>query len=259
MAEKSSIQWTQATWNPWTGCEKVSAGCKYCYMFRDKERFGQEPTKVVLSSDRTFFAPTRWKDRKTIFTCSWSDFMIKQADPWREKAWNVIRGTPQHIYQILTKRPERFTLHYNGLPSDWGEGWDHVWLGVSVEDFKTSHRLLHLVNTPAKTRFISVEPMLEKINFMFEMKLLGENIHWVIVGGESGFGNEPEDSKVKYGYRECKVEWIEDVIRQCRVAGIPVFVKQLGSHLAREMGLRDSHGGDINEWPERLRVREFPR
>jgi len=149
MAQTTGISWTDATWNPWHGCRKISAGCKYCYMFRDKERYGQDPT-VVMRSKSNFNDPLKWamdteqigflpgKDKEPsafvgmkIFTCSWSDFFIQEADEWRADAWNIIRDTPEFTYQILTKRPERIM---ECLPPDWGRGYENVWLGVSVED-----------------------------------------------------------------------------------------------------------------------------
>ena len=103
--ENTKIQWTEATWNPWHGCQKVSPGCKFCYMYRDKERYGQDAT-TVLRSKTKFKEPLKWKEPKVIFTCSWSDWFIEEADQWRDEAWETIRKTPQHTYQILTKSPK---------------------------------------------------------------------------------------------------------------------------------------------------------
>jgi protein gp37 len=113
VAHESKIEWTEATWNPWHGCHKVSAGCKNCYMFRDKAKYGQDPNVVVRSKTR-FYDPLKWKEPRTIFTCSWSDFFIEEADPWRDEAFAIMALTPQHTYQVLTKRPERM-LEYLGL------------------------------------------------------------------------------------------------------------------------------------------------
>lgn len=261
MGEKSNIQWTENTWNPWHGCTKVSEGCKYCYMYRDKERYGQDPT-TVLRSKSNFNAPLKWKEPTLISTCSWSDWFIEEADEWRPEAWEIINKTPQHTYQILTKRPERIL---QCLPEDWGEGYDNVWLGVSVENDNNVNRVWQLCHVPAKVRFVSAEPLLSHIYLGFDaaMQWDGTNvpdwnsrvknlIHWVIVGGESGNENG------KYRYRECHMSWIEFILSQCKEAGVPVFVKQLGTFLSKEMKLKDGHGGDMNEWPEHLRIREFP-
>ncbi len=273
MAENSKIQWTDATWNPWHGCTKVSAGCKYCYMFRDKERYGQDPTKVIRSG--TFNDPLRWlgKTRKTsalinapqpgakIFTCSWSDFFIKDADEWRADAWKIIKETPQFTYQILTKRPERIN---DCLPEDWdeGHGYPNVWIGVSVENQEiAAERMYHMCTFGAARKFLSVEPLLGQIN-LSQIKrrsatpnkefYLIEAFDWVIVGGESG------NDTGKYLYRECDVAWIEQIIFDCKFNEVPVFVKQLGTHLAKKMKLSDRHGGNMEEWPENLQIRQFP-
>jgi len=154
MGQTSAIEWTEATWNPWHGCLKVSPGCAHCYMYRDKRRYGQDPTLVVRSKT-AFDSPRRWKDAKMIFTCSWSDFFVEHADQWRAAAWDVIRQTPQHTYQILTKRPERIRDH---LPEGWP--FRNVWLGVSVENPRFYHRIESLKVIPASIRFLSLEPLL---------------------------------------------------------------------------------------------------
>lgn len=159
MGEESKIQWTENTWNPWHGCKKVSEGCKYCYMYRDKIKFGQDPMLVVRSKGK-FNEPLKWKEPRIIFTCSWSDWFIDEADEWRDEAWAVIKATPQHTYQILTKRPERIKDH---LPKDWGEGYPNVWLGVSIESDKVAYdRLWRLVEVPAAIKFISADPSFTK-------------------------------------------------------------------------------------------------
>jgi len=242
MGKQTSIQWTDASWNPWHGCEKVSPGCKFCYMFADKKRYGQDPTKVTRSSSATFNAPLKWKEPRKIFTCSWSDWFIDKADPWRDEAWDIIRRTPHHIYQILTKRPERIKDH---LPADWGEGWPNVWLGVSVEDQARKHRIDTLREIPASVRFLSCEPILEDLG---QLDLTG--IAWVIAGGESGPGARPFD-----------LDWGRNLIDQCAAAEVPIFVKQLGAvavQTGKRVSLQDSKGGDWDEWPGELRVISFP-
>ena len=246
--EKSKIQWTDATVNFWTGCKKVSAGCKFCYMYRDKERYGKDPTTVIRTTPVTFEAALKWKDSKRIFTCSWSDFFIEEADQWRADAWDVIRKTPHHHWQILTKRPERIA---ECLPPDWGDGWDNVWLGVSVENQEYAHRLEALASIPAKIRFISAEPLIGPINLSYYKESL-HSFHWIIIGGESG------NDKGKYGYRSCELEWITDLIEQTKDSCIEVFVKQTGTWLSNQLKLSDRHGGDLTEWPNCIQVREFP-
>lgn len=243
MGKESKIEWTEATWNPWSGCKKVSAGCKYCYMYRGKERYKKDPTEVIRSKSN-FHLPLRWTDPRIIFTCSWSDWFIEEADAWRSEAWEVIRQTPEHTYQILTKRPERIK---DQLPPDWGEGYPNVWLGVSVENKYEFARIQHLQKIAARVRFISFEPLLDHID---HHDLTG--IHWAIIGGESG--NETG----KYKYRPCELEYIRSTIHICQKHNIPIFVKQTGTYLAKKLNLKDRHGRDITEWPEELQIRKTP-
>lgn len=246
--ELSKIQWTGVTWNPWHGCRKVSAGCKFCYMFRDKERYGQKPTDVLKSKTK-FNEPTKWLEPQLIFTCSWSDWFIEEADQWRPEAWQIIKDTPHHIYQILTKRPERIL---DNLPSDWGDGYPNVWLGVSVESNDEKDRIETLSKVPAKIRFISAEPLIGELTLDEFSSNLKENFHWMIIGGESG------NKTGKYLYREAKIEWFKSLIKISKKTNIKVFVKQLGTFLADELKLKDRHGGDANEFEKALQIREFP-
>ena len=249
MAEETGISWTDASWNPWHGCIKVSDGCKNCYMYRDKERYGQDPMLVVRGKT-TFNAPLKWKEPKMIFTCSWSDWFIEHADPWRNEAWDIIKNTPQHTYQILTKRPERILAN---LPEDWGAGYPNVWLGISAEhNAALLKRMADFSSVKAKVKFISIEPLLAPVNSLEDV-LRNGGIDWVIVGGESG------NLKGKYRFRFCAQNWIEDVVNTCKDNHTPVFIKQLGSYIANEKQLRSFGGHDIKEFPKSLQVREFPK
>jgi protein gp37 len=204
MGRNTRIGWADDTWNPWQGCLKISPGCKYCYMYSDKTRYGQDPA-VVVRSKTTFSDPQRWKAPQRIFTCSWSDFFIEQADAWRPEAWEIIRRTPQHTYLVLTKRPERMADH---LPQGWP--WPHVWLGVSVEtrDYRGRADVLRLI--PAAKRFLCCEPLLEDLG-----RLDLHGIHWVIVGGESGTHHRPME-----------IAWAASIRDQCLAAGVQLYVKQ---------------------------------
>ena len=248
MAFNSKIGWTQSSWNPWYGCHKISDGCKFCYMYRDLSRFGHDPS-IVRRSKTTFFDPIKWKEPRLIFPCSWSDFFVEEADQWREEAWKIIKQTPQHTYQMLTKRIERVRDH---LPPDWGNGYPNVWLGVSIESNKyLEDRIDYLSWIKAKVRWVSAEPLLHYLYFGFKRSKL-KHIDWVVTGGESGFATGD------YRYRECKIKWIESVVEQCQDARVPVFVKQLGTHLAKELNLSSIHGQDINEFPLHLRIQQYP-
>lgn len=207
----------------------MSAGCKNCYMFRGQERWGNDPSVVVRAAPATFNAPLKWKGPKKIFTCSWSDFFHKDADTWRPEAWDIIRRTPQHTYQILTKRPERIKIAMDGRVPE------NVLFGTSVEDRKSNiERVAILRAVPNVVRFLSIEPLIEHPG---EIVLNG--INWVIVGGESGPGARLMDT-----------EWARDIRQQCKKAGVPFFMKQMG-------GVRDKRE-DLRSIPKDLRVREFP-
>jgi protein gp37 len=245
MAENSYIQWTDATHNFWEGCKKVSSGCKNCYAERMFDRFGKNFSNVRRT--KGFDSPLKWKGNKMIFTCSTSDFFIDVADPWRDDAWAIIKATPQHTYQILTKRPERIKDH---LPADWGDGYQNVWLGVSVENQRACEvRIPLLLSIPAKVRFLSCEPLLQPIDISGWLY----GLNWVIIGGESG------NDTGKWLYRPCDMTWIKKIVDDCHSAGVPVFVKQMGTHIAKQFNFKDRHGGHMAEWPVEFMKRDFPK
>lgn len=242
------IQWTDSTVNFWMGCRKVSEGCKFCYMYRQQEKFRKSGFIITRTSDKTFKAALKWKEPRKIFTCSMSDFFLEEADDWREEAWDVIRKTPQHQWQILTKRPERIL---ECLPNDWGEGWDNVWLGTSIESQDYLDRATILSEIPAKVRFISAEPLIDEIDFTTIRDVM-EKFHWCIIGGESG------NEYGKHRYRPCELDWITKIINDLERTPVKVFVKQTGTWLANELQLNDSEGGVIMELPLEIQVREYP-
>jgi protein gp37 len=251
MGKESAIQWTDASWNIARGCTKVDEDCKFCYMYRDSFDNTRYDPKQIVRTKTVFNLPLKLKEPSKIFTSSLTDVFHEAIDGYRKEMWDIIRKCPQHTFQILTKRPERITDH---LPEDWGEGWGNVWLGTSVGNPDAVHRIDHLEDVKAKTKFISFEPLHKRIDRMFVA-----NVDWIIIGGESG--NETG----KYRYRPCELEWIEYIIdtyksnaNQGTGRQTAIFVKQLGTHLAKQLKLKDRHGGDIEEWPEYLRIREFP-
>ena len=244
MGETTGIEWTDATWNPWHGCHKVSPGCDNCYMFTEKAMYGQDGD-IVRRSKTKFDEPLKWIRSGEIptycFTCSWSDWFINEADSWRSEAWDIIRQTPQITYQILTKRAGRILSH---LPADWGGGWNNVWLGVSVENRDALPRLDSLRRVPAKTRTVSFEPLLEDIG---QPNL--EGIHWAILGGESGARARPFD-----------INWFDGIKAACDRYGTKLFVKQIGRK-PNAGGIpveSKGKGGDMLYWPEYMRIREYP-
>jgi protein gp37 len=181
MGDTTSIAWTDHTWNPWYGCVHVSPGCDNCYMYRDMRRYGRDPEVVTRAAPATFNAPLKWNSGR-VFTCSWSDFFIVNADPWRDEAWDIIRRTPHLTYQILTKRP---ALIARRLPKDWSRGWPHVWLGVSVENREQLRRLDVLKKIPNVMPWVSAEPLLEDISGDLASGRY-DWVRWWVWGGESG-------------------------------------------------------------------------
>ena len=235
MGTKTGISWTEKTWNPWQGCTRVSAGCDLCYMFAEKKRYGQDPATVIRSVPRTFTAPLRWRTPARIFTCSWSDFFHAAADPWRAEAWDIIRNTPQHTYQILTKRPGRIARH---LPPDWGAGYPNVWLGTSVESMapEVIARVWQLLDVPAALHWLSCEPLIDEVtlrgnwhdylegwdtdgNPQQPEQVQTNRIRWVVAGGESGAGCRP-----------CNPDWLRTLRDDCSASGTAFYLKQLGGH-----------------------------
>lgn len=233
MGKASAIEWTEATWNPWHGCLKISPGCAHCYMYRDKQRFGQEASQVQRSKT-SFDAPRKWKESRVIFTCSWSDFFIEQADEWRDEAWEVIRATPQHTYQILTKRPERIR---GRLPIGWP--FSNVWLGVSVENPRFYERIKILSTIPAAIRFLSLEPLLAPMP-----RLPLDGVSWVVVGGESGPRCRP-----------MKVEWVREIRSQCAKSKVAFFFKQWGG-VRKDVTGRVLDGKIWNDMPRSIETKE---
>lgn len=260
MANNSNIQWCDATWNIARGCIKVDEDCKFCYMYRDSFAATRYDPYKVVRTKTVFDLPLKIKEPSKIFTCSLTDFFHEGIDSYRNEAWDIIRKCPQHTFQILTKRPERIK---DNLPEDWGEGWNNVWLGTSVGSQKGIQRMIDLCTVDhCGVKFLSIEPLHDEVDLTaatIYVERLKENFHvlpaidWVIVGGESG--NETG----KYRYRPCELEWIEKIVADCKNNTIPVFVKQMGTHLSKRLCMTDRHGGNILEFPTHLRLREFPQ
>jgi protein gp37 len=247
--KKHKIEWTGLTWNPTTGCDKISAGCRGCYaevMSKRLKGMGQEKYKngfkLTLHQDE-LQRPFTWKKPTTVFVDSMSDLFHKDVPvEFIQKVFQVMKGTPQHTYQILTKRSDRLLeLDQSGL-LHWSE---NVWMGVSVEDEKVMYRVDHLRETKAQTKFLSCEPLIGPLP-----NIDLATIDWVIVGGESG-----------HNCREAKIMWMIDLVNACKVQGVAAFVKQLGTYLAKQWDFQHPKGGDIEEFPHELsalKVRQFP-
>lgn len=243
MAEKTEISWTQKTHNEWWGCSSTAgAGCLRCYAAQLDKRTGGNyfgiGTAPRLTKEQNRNKPYKWNrdaeaagERIKVFCGSMMDFFDKNSpEGAREALWKKIKATTNLDWQILTKRTANILRM---LPSDWGDGYDNVWLGATCENKKSGlRRLEQLRDIPAKLRFLSVEPLLEDLG---EVNLAG--ISWVIIGGES-----------TSGYRKLEQEWVERLIAQCRDQNVPVFFKQWGGTSSNAGGCL-LNGIEIKEWP----------
>lgn len=250
MQKGTAIQWTDETWNIARGCTKVDEDCKYCYMYRDSMEGTRYDPKDIVKTKTVFNKPLKILNPSKIFTSSLTDVFHPAIDPYRNEVWDIIRKCPQHTFQILTKRPERII---ECLPGDWGFGWANVWLGTSIGSQNGFYKRFHeIVKVPALTRFISFEPLYEPIDYNVDISD-AVKIDWAIIGGESGNENG------KYKYRPCKLEWIESLAKELSSYGTSVFIKQMGTYLAKELKMSDRHGGNIEEFPPHLQIRNFPK
>ena len=236
MAQNSSIEWTEATWNPVTGCTKISPGCKFCYAERMAMRLkamGQpryrNGFKVTLQDDLVEL-PLKWREPRMIFVNSMSDLFHPDIRvDFIQRCFETMRKASQHTFQILTKRPERVVELASDLP--WPS---NVWMGTSVESADYTWRIHELQRVPAKVRFLSVEPLLGPIP-----QLPVRGIAWVIVGGESGPGARPMDA-----------DWVRQIRDRCLRYNVPFFFKQWGGVQKSRSG-RILDGRTWDEFPTR--------
>ena len=296
MSAQSSIEWTDRTWNPVTGCTKVSAGCKNCYAETIAKRFwkGRKFTNVRCHEDR-IDDPLKWRKPCRIFVNSMSDLFHEDVPyDFIVRVLDVMHEARRHTFQVLTKRSQRMIEVMRAYTCAAPQNLPpNLWLGVSVENQAAAdERIPILLKAPAAVRFLSCEPILGELHlsqwleseldrycrddcFGIPVNANRAKVDWVIVGGESGPGARP-----------CDVEWIRSIVKQCKAAGIPVFVKQLGANIiagnpcdpidqfpndalprfsqgpdefTAQLHLRDRKGGNPAEWPADLRVREFPK
>lgn len=323
MSENSNIEWTDHTWSPWDGCTKVSPGCKNCYAeARDKRHLIEDVDHWGKGAPRRlrkdWNSPIKWNKeavcvkcgkarpdrgmhpdcdgenrdfrRQRIFPslCDWLDEEVPTL--WLGRFLGLVNSTPNLTWQLLTKRPELFESRMKAvaveempwaiLAKRWldGSAPSNVWVGTSVEDQEwADKRVPALIKIPASSHFVSYEPALGEVNFEAafsgtETRLAVCGIDWIIAGGESGMNARP-----------CCVDYIADVRRQCKTAGIKCFVKQFGARpfttnanlydwqdsveliqgmdqgcASAEIRLKHPKGGDPSEWPEEFRVREVP-
>ncbi|HEX2211843.1 MAG TPA: phage Gp37/Gp68 family protein [Longimicrobium sp.] len=253
MGQKSKIEWTDATWNPATGCTKVSAGCDHCYAHtlahgRLAQAYSRrlpvletaaavaDPFSVRLWPER-LKEPARWKDSRIVFVNSMSDlFHVDVPDVFIREIFKVMMETDRHVYQVLTKRPTRAVrfVDRNRDLFPTGRIPAHIWMGTSVENQDVIYRVDHIRLVPAEVRFLSCEPLLGPV------RLDLNGIGWVIVGGESGIG-----------HRKMDAAWAGEVRDQCIAANVPFFFKQWGGRTPKAGG-RALEGRTWDEMPQRI-------
>lgn len=232
---QSSIEWTEMTWNPTTGCTKISQGCKFCYaeiMSKRLQAMGVEKYKdnfQVRTHESALSVPYTWKKSKIVFVNSMSDLFHEDVQlEFIQKVFKVMRDNPQHVFQVLTKRADRL------LELDKELKWSHnIWMGVSVEDKRVTKRIDQLRETNARTKFLSLEPLIGPLP-----KMNLDKIDWVIVGGESG-----------HNPRLMKADWVIDIQEQCEENEVAFFFKQWGGKNKKKNG-RTLNGKTYDQMPE---------
>jgi protein gp37 len=235
MANYTTIQWTEATWNPVTGCSHISAGCDHCYAERLARRLQamgnasyQNGFKVTMH-ERMLGLPITWKRPRMIFVNSMSDlFHADVPVQFIQRVFAVMRSCPHHNFQLLTKRTKRLKALIPQL-TPWPK---NVWIGATVEDSRVANRIHELAAVPAPIRFLSCEPLIGPVG-----RLPLKDIHWVIVGGESG-----------PGAREMKKEWVLSIKQQCERAGVAFYFKQWGG-VRKHLNGRELDGQEYSEMP----------
>ena len=239
MSDGSTIEWTDATWNPVTGCTKITRGCDNCYAERFAERWRgiaghpfENGFDLTLRPERVG-QPLKWKRPRMIFVNSMSDLFHKEVPKsFIDSVFDTMEAAHWHTFQVLTKRSSLMRKYLLARYVD-GRGPEHIWCGVSVEDAKARPRLAHLRESPAGVRFLSVEPLISAVGVM---DLTG--IDWVIVGGESGPGARP-----------IHLEWVREVRDQCLAQDVAFFFKQWGGPRPKSGG-RELDGQEWNQFPE---------
>jgi len=249
MAQTSQIEWTDATWNPVTGCTKISAGCDNCYAERFSERFRGVPGHPFENGFDLTLRPKRlsqplsWKKPRMIFVNSMSDLFHKSVpSDFIEKVFQTMEAADWHVFQVLTKRSSLMRKYVNARYKN-DPVPEHIWLGTSVEDRTKSSRIKHVQDTNATVRFLSIEPLIGPLG---DLDLKG--IQWVIVGGESGPNARP-----------MQLAWARSVRDQCIDQNIPFFFKQWGGYRPKSGG-RELDGKEWNEFPVLAEIRsDFSR
>jgi len=251
MADETDISWTDHTQNFWWGCTRIAPGCDNCYAAALDKRIGgnhwagpenTNADRPRLTKDKNWDKPVKWNEqaqlegrRRRVFCGSMMDWCDKNAPAGAlDRMWQVIRDTPQLDWQLLTKRA---TLIERCLPSDWGTGYPNVWLGVTVENVEYGYpRIEILSKIPAKVRFLSCEPLLGRLEKLYQFEPM-QNIDWAIVGGESGPGARPMHA-----------DWANELMQDLDLWNIPIWFKQWGAS-TRDKGGCLVDGIEIKNWP----------
>ena len=225
MAERERLN-IYADWNPWHGCTKISPGCKYCYVYRQDEMYGSTLASSLCRKTGAFALPMKRRrdgsykipPGKIVFTCFTSDFLLEDADPWRPDCWRMMRQRSDCWFYFFTKRIHRLA---DCLPPDWGEGYDNVLIGCTVENQdRANYRLPIFLDLPIKHRSIIASPLLERLDLRL---YLDDRIEEVATGGESGVEARP-----------CDYDWILDLRRQCVEKDIPFRFHQTGAYFIKD-------------------------
>lgn len=240
MAGTTAIEWTETTWNPVTGCSKITPGCDRCYAERMAERFRGVPGHhfeqgfSVTLREKRLNQPLQWRKPRRVFVNSMSDLFHKSVhNGFIDRVFETMERAEQHTFQLLTKRSGRMQRYVSKRYANRSPA-PNIWMGVSVEDRARACRIRHLQSTPGHVRFLSVEPLLEDLGVL---DLSG--IHWVIVGGESG-----------PGARKMEEPWVVGIRDQCINAQVAFFFKQWGGRTAKAGG-RSLEGRTHEEYPDR--------
>jgi protein gp37 len=259
----TSIEWADATWNPTTGCSKVSAGCAHCYAETFAERWRGIPGHPYEQGfdlrlwPQRLDVPLRWRKPRRIFVNSMSDLFHPDVPAaFIDQVLDTMWRAEQHVFMVLTKRPEiaaDYCSRYPGVAGHLCELPPNLWLGTSIENRRVVGRADELRRVPAAVRFISAEPLLGPLLGPWPDRYAGPDldltgIDWLIVGGESG-GHS----------RLLRIEWVDALAQAAQDAGVALFVKQLGARWSRAQRASDAKGGDPADWPAHLRVRDTPR
>jgi protein gp37 len=246
--KKNKILWTEAAANFVAGFTSGLNGHEFQYNYRNKVSYAMNPASIFKTRDNEFAQAYDLMNPMRIITSSWSDLFSEEADHSRADIWEVIRKTPQYNWQILTSRPGRIS---KCLPRDWGDGWENVWLGISIENQADLFLANWLAEVPAENRFMSIEPLLGKIDLSRSQTLI-EKFNWCVISGKLGMVTRDNH------FRKCKIAWVEKIIKDLSGSTMNVFMKEVGSSTAFEVWLESYHYSDVINLASNIKLGSFP-